>query len=338
MQYDDSSKIDGSSKMIIFSALAQNLRRLHQNMLGSKSPLNGPRNGLAAALSGVCARAEQRPCLVMSSVSDTPDDAGGNNPAAGDSLFGALGRRLNVSCPVRTRREQKLADREEELLDHAQHLIEQEGFASFTMDSLVKVCGYSKGTLYNHFSGKEDCLGALCLRGLSVLEGLFERAIAFNGNHREKILALNVGYQIYGQLQPTLALALITVRTPAFSEKISAARSERIQQMDIALTSRVDEVFRAAMAAGELADDIHVSALSFMSWAQAYGGATLLHAAQDLTAVTRVIGSNISLISSNVLLDGMGFRPLSKDWDYQNSWQRIEQECFAEEVALLNSQ
>merc|ERR1712169_100160 len=60
--------------------------------------------------------------------------------------------------------------------------------------------------------------------------GLFERAIAFNGNHREKILALNVGYQIYGQLQPTLALALITVRTPAFSEKISAARRERISR------------------------------------------------------------------------------------------------------------
>ena len=40
---------------------------------------------------------------------------------------------------------------------------------------------------------------------------------------------------------------------------------------------------------------------------------------------------NIALIGANVLMDGIGMKPLSKDWDYGASWQRIAEEVFPEE-------
>lgn len=250
-----------------------------------------------------------------------------------------LGIRLSpANCPVRKSKAQKLAEREQELLNMAEDLINAEGFAGFTMDKLAAVSGYSKGTMYNHFSSKEDCLAALCLRGMGLMEGLFTRAIAFDGKPREKILALNFAYQLYSQLQPTLSLAVLTARTPAFAEKTSAERSVIMMETDRRITLRVDDVFRAAIAAGDLPaqQDLPVPALSFMCWAQAFGSTALLGTARDLTAVSRIAQLNMPLISASVMLDGLGFRPLSTEWDYRASWERIGRECFSAELALLS--
>jgi hypothetical protein len=31
----------------------------------------------------------------------------------------------------------------------------------------------------------------------------------------------------------------------------------------------------------------------------------------------------------------MNWHPLSKDWDYQKTWQRVEQEIFADDIQLI---
>lgn len=258
---------------------------------------------------------------------------------AADKERSLLGIRISAaSCPLRKSKQQKLAEREQELLNLAEDLINQEGFATFTMDKLAAASGYSKGTMYNHFSGKEDCLAGLCIRGMGLIEELFNRAIAFNGTPREKILALNFAYQLYGQLQPTLSLAVLTARTPAFAEKTSPERSALMQETDMRITLRVYAVFQQAIQSGELTlpPGLTVEAVSFMCWAQAFGGSALLGTARDLTAVSRISSLNMPLLSANVMLDGLGFRPLSADWDYSQSWERIGHECFAQEQELLN--
>ena len=271
-----------------------------------------------------------------------PQTAGRAQPLlmAADKERSLLGIRIGgANCPLRKSKEQKLAEREQELLNLAEDLINQEGFATFTMDKLAAASGYSKGTMYNHFSGKEDCLAALCIRGMGLIEELFNRAIAFEGKPREKILALNFAYQLYGRLQPTLSLAVLTARTPAFAEKTSPERSALMQQTDMRITLRVYAVFQDAIRAGDLTlnDDLTVEAVSFMCWAQAFGSSALMGTARDLTAVSRISSLNIPLLSAGVMLDGLGFRPLSTEWDYSQSWERIGRECFAQELELLNN-
>lgn len=47
---------------------------------------------------------------------------------------------------------------------------------------------------------------------------------------------------------------------------------------------------------------------------------------------------NIALVGANVLMDGLGMTPLSKDWDYARTWQRIADEIFAEDILRINIQ
>ncbi len=273
-------------------------------------------------------------CLWMASESSSE---GSNKP-----LFPLFSGKLSAGkadCPLGLRKSkaEKIAEREQQLLDIAHELLNCDGFADFSMDKLVRVSGYSKGTLYNHFSSKEDCLSALCLRGMAMIENMFSRAAAVDGTPREKMLALNVAYHLYASLQPTLSLAILSARTPSFSEKTSAERSALMEAHDQKITWIVDDIYRSAIHQGDLQDsaELTVELMAFVSWSQAFGINALMTTACDITAVSRTLGTNVALISCNVLLDGMGFKPLSSEWDYQASWERIERDVFAPEMAQL---
>ena len=73
--------------------------------------------------------------------------------------------------------EQKKVNREEELVDLAVVIINEQGFAGLSLEKLTAKSCYSKGTIYNHFSSKEDCLSALCIRAISSILDLFKRAL-----------------------------------------------------------------------------------------------------------------------------------------------------------------
>ncbi len=276
-------------------------------------------------------------CLWMASESNS---GGGSKPLF--PLFSAKpGSGSKTDCPLGLRKSkaEKIAEREQQFLDIAHELLNRDGFADFSMDKLVRASGYSKGTLYNHFSSKEDCLSGLCLRGMAMMEDMFSRAAAFDGTLREKILAMNVAYHLYASLQPTLSLAVLSAKTPSFTEKTSAARSELIDACDLRITRIVDDVYRNAIEQGDLQDhpELTVELMAFISWSQAFGLNALMTTACDITAVSRAMGTNVALISCNVLLDGMGFKPLSSEWDYQASWERVERDVFAPEMAQLGA-
>lgn len=65
-----------------------------------------------------------------------------------------------------TKKQQAIANREMELIELAQELVKEQGFANFTMDKLTSRSPYSKGTIYNHFCSKEDVVLALCIHSL----------------------------------------------------------------------------------------------------------------------------------------------------------------------------
>lgn len=303
------------------------LQQIQQMLRAGSAPVLCQAGDSAAPL-----MADQR--LWMASESDS---GSGNKP-----LFPLFSGKLGAGkadCPLGLRKSkaEKIAEREQQFLNIAHELLNRDGFADFSMDKLVRASGYSKGTLYNHFSSKEDCLSALCLRGMAMIEDMFSRAAAFDGTPREKMLALNVAYHLYASLQPTLSLAILSARTPSFTEKTSAERSALMEARDQKITWIVDDIYRRAINQGDLhaSAELTVELMAFVSWSQAFGINALMTTACDITAVSRTLGTNVALISCNVLLDGMGFKPLSSEWDYQASWKKIESDIFASEMAQL---
>lgn len=225
--------------------------------------------------------------------------------------------------------------REEELLELAEQIMEIDGFSGFTMDKLVSACGYSKGTVYNHFNSKEDLLCALCIKAMQTTLGLFHKALSFEGNSREKILAIHFAYQLQALRNPTQFMCVLSSQTPAIKEKADQQRLEHQQTLDNEMTHFCDKLFEQAVIDGEVVSNISIADVTFASWAMSFGSIALMTQAAGTAPVDRTDTDTGLLKNVNILMDGMGWLPLSRDWDYNSTWHRIGEQVFAEELQQL---
>lgn len=255
-------------------------------------------------------------------------------------------RHAEGGCPFRqsTRRcfgtepkEVKKADREAELMELAHELVDEVGFAGLTMDKLVAKAPYSKGTVYNHFTSKEDLISALSANSIGMKIELMKKAMAYPGKTREKGLALVFAYNLYARLEPTLFNCVMSAKTPAVIEKTSIERQNRMQEREHQITSMCDQFFQNAVAQGELklSPGVGVEALSFASWATAFGTNLLLINASAAEAVSRLEFKYALLGNMNMLYDGMGWQPLSSEFDYFKTWEQLE-DYFSDYIEMLN--
>ena len=234
--------------------------------------------------------------------------------------------------------EQKKADREEELVDLAVSILNQDGFEGMSLEKLTAKSCYSKGTIYNHFSSKEDCLSALCIRAVSSILTLFKRALTFEGSSREKAVAVHYAYQLYARMEPTLFMAVLSSKAPGVREKTSAERMQLMDALELEINAFSDQMFRDAITDGSLVLPAHLSVeiLSFSNWAMSFGTNALATSATEAKAVNRLDPNTLLLQNISILLDGMNWLPLSRDWDYQKTWLRVENEIFADDIQLIN--
>jgi AcrR family transcriptional regulator len=229
-----------------------------------------------------------------------------------------------VSEPSPKRLQAKL-QREQELLVLAQHILQQDGFAGLTMDRLTALSSVSKGTIYNHFCSKEDLFTALSVDSLQRQLALFKRALLIPGHSREQVLALHLAYHQFSMTEPTLFLCLLTANTPGVIEKSSPARLALRQQLELQLVAICQQLIAQAIAEGslQLPTNQSLDALAFVQWAQAFGSNALFKPTQQLGLFTQLEPQATMLLGINLLLDGLNWKPLSKEWDYQASWQRM---------------
>lgn len=245
-------------------------------------------------------------------------------------------------CPVKrfkTKRQQAIADREQELLVLAEHIILEQGISNLTMDKLVAASDYSKGTVYNHFSSKEDLFCALCVKCIKLLLTRFSKISQFEGNSREKVLACHYAYRLHVLMNPTLFAITILSQSPAVQEKCSKERLDEHRKLDQQATAIIDELHKEAVDQGDLRVSIGVSvnSLVFASWAMSFGTNSLLAVATNLETIQRLEMDNTLLVNVSLLMDGMGWQPLSTEFDYQQTWQRIGREIFADELQELQN-
>lgn len=228
-------------------------------------------------------------------------------------------------APLPTARSKARQQREQQLLTLAQQILRQDGFTGLTMDRLASVSDVSKGTLYNHFSSKEDVLTALSVDSLQRLLALFQHASTFTGHSRERALALHHAYHKFSAAEPTLFLCLLSAATPGVMEKSSAARQQQRQQLEMQLLQYSEQVLADALADGslQLPADVALEQWSFINWALAFGCNALFVPLRQLGLFPTLASAQVNLHSINLLFDGMGWLPLSSGWDYRDSWQRI---------------
>jgi AcrR family transcriptional regulator len=236
-----------------------------------------------------------------------------------------------------SRKQREVKEREGRILELAQQMIVQDGYHGLSMDRIAEALEYSKGTIYQHFSCKEEILMTLVNQAMERRLDLFRRAAAFRGRPRERITAIGAGSELFFQLYPDHFHIEHAVRITSIREKASEQRRMCLERCEASCSEIVRGVISDAVAAGDLVvdDEFGVEQIAFGLWSITFGGYSI--AATSPSLANLGIHDPVLAIRNNCnrLLDGLGWKPLAKDLDLPALVERIRSELFASELAQL---
>ena len=236
--------------------------------------------------------------------------------------------------PVQTRKQREMLEREELILTTAQTILHQHGYNHLTMDRVADTVEYSKGTIYNHFSSKEDLVCSLCCRCIINLIDVFERAYNFDGSTRERYSAIGIGYSLYHQLHPMDSQNIQIVKNHAVREKISEEKLVEIDSLEQRATKIAQSIVQEAIDCGDLdkKHQDHISTIVFGLWSMHYGALLLdqsdipLHKL-GFSPVVKMLWHN-----TNIYLDGYQWQPLSTTSDSEILFKKISSALFDDNI------
>lgn len=217
---------------------------------------------------------------------------------------------------TRERRQREFAQREQRFLDKARALICENGLLNLQMARVARGCDYATGTLYQHFASKEDLLLALNSHVTGDRVALFRRAAAWRAGSRERIFAIAVADTVFARRYPEHFRLSQYVFTDAVWHAASADRRQQALEAGRPLGEAVSEIIQDALDQGDLeSHGLNHYELIVGNWTLTQGMHTLVHAdglAQmyDIREPYRKM-----LMHLQLLLNGMGWQPLSTAWD-----------------------
>jgi AcrR family transcriptional regulator len=233
-----------------------------------------------------------------------------------------------------------LMAREQDIIDATIALIIKSGVENITMDKVVAAVPYSKGTVYKHFLGKEDLFLAVSNHATHIMLDLFTRAAKFDGCSRGRMLLLQISYLIYAILHPALFQSVQCARSPYVYGKASEIRITDQDKLEDQVMATVLGIVDDAVFNNQLEVPTHMTAhqVCFSSWSASYGAISLL-----ATEIERCSGSTGMIVEqelynqNNLIFDGLGWLPLTKDSDYKTTVKSAIRQVFPSELALLKS-
>lgn len=221
-------------------------------------------------------------------------------------------------------KQQEIRERSGRILDIARRILATEGLNALTMNRLAKEIGRTKPTVYEHFIAKEDVLMGLAIEDAIQRWALYEQAATFPGRSRERLMALGVfGARVYPdhlRIYETLQPAEIRQRASQSHQALLFENEWRAHRLMSAVVrdgiSEGDLVLPQGMAAENVAYSIYCISL---------GGylSEIRGVPEDGVGITNTLAT--LQWAQIAFLDGIGWRPLSTDWDYRDTVVRIRE-------------
>ncbi|MFO7973974.1 MAG: TetR/AcrR family transcriptional regulator [Candidatus Hydrogenedentota bacterium] len=236
-------------------------------------------------------------------------------------------------------KEQEIRRREHRILEVTQDLLAREGYAGVTIGKIAELMECSRGTIYNHFPCKEDALLILATRYYTRQLAFYERAAAFRGRPRERMFAVGIANELFLRLYPGEANIIEVVCAQAIRDKSTSDRQAELRECEVRVASLMEGIVRDALACGdlELPKGATPRSFTFGSWALTMGGYATMLGILSIPVIE--LGNVFEEVrrNGNILADGYGWRPLTSEWDYDSTLQRVHAEVFPEEVHALRT-
>ncbi len=243
-----------------------------------------------------------------------------------------------MSASITTaRRAREFAAREELIIREARKFLLERGFQGWNMEDLAQVVEYSKGTLYQHFDSKEDLALAVVTGSLEQRANLFERAIQFKGTSRERIRAICCACCEFAVSHPDYFNVDLMLKSASFWDKASEERREEHRLQGGRCWRIVQQLIIEAQALGDLPKDRFKPEEATFALISITVGSHIMSAESDLrvmagiTDMTAIVRRN-----GDLMCDGLGWKPLSHEFNFWDTDKRIAKEIFPE-AKWLNS-
>lgn len=233
-------------------------------------------------------------------------------------------------------KQQDILNRENLLLHVARRLFQKDGYHGLTMARVADELGCAKATVYQHFSCKEEIIIALATECVDKQRSLVERGATFPGKTRERMAAVGQATELYAILYADDARIFQVVNGEAITQKVSDRSIWRLRSSGLRTVNVMSGIVRDAIAQGDLTlpEGHSVEDLIYHLWllGEAGKGAASIWLPPGELGVISPFATIIR--SANLLADGYQWRPLSTEWDYEETTLRVRREIFPAECKL----
>jgi AcrR family transcriptional regulator len=220
----------------------------------------------------------------------------------------------------------EIQEREQKILAVARPIVVREGYQALSMERIAEEVEYSRGTIYNHFSCKEEIIIALAEKGAAKRVEMFRAAASYQDKSRFRMLSICYAAERFVINYPDYFLLEQIFNLDSVREKAPQKRQQVIHTCEIQCMGIVTGVVRDAIAHGDLAlpADMTPERLVFGLWALTSGAYGLTFTSQSLPQIG--IDNPYSVVRSHVchLLDGYGWNPLTSTHELDEVFSCIE--------------
>lgn len=231
------------------------------------------------------------------------------------------------------RKKREYTQRESLIINTARKLLLEVGYLDLNMDRIAEVTEYSKGTIYQHFSCKEEILVAMLVESAEKAGKFLLRGSNLKGKPRERMAAMALGYDLFVGLNPDHFKAQLLVQNESIMRKASPVLQKKLEGCNQCNMHLVSGVLRDAVTEGhvQLKEGVTPEEVTFGLWTGALGAYVLMTSEVNLNALGVTDPRKAVWDNMHALLDGFGWRPLSKELDYEQTRTRILKEVFPQE-------
>lgn len=235
---------------------------------------------------------------------------------------------------VATRKQRELKARESLILDQAHLLLEEKGYLGLNLDELAERIEYAKGTIYLHFSTKEDLLLGVVVRLSQERAALFRQATRFPGLTRERCAAVGIADLLLKERRPHAFQLMQLVHTSSVWEKTSPARRRSMHQTLLDAMEPVVGLVREAILAGDiLRRDLTPEQIVLGLFSMSKGAMLIESNSGDFGGGWAAFVTETLQFVRHVFCDGVGWTPLYADHDYPSVEKNIREDYFRDALA-----
>jgi AcrR family transcriptional regulator len=230
------------------------------------------------------------------------------------------------------RKQREVRERELRLMEVARKLLIAHGYAGLSMDRLAEETEYSKGTIYQHFSTKEDLVMALASQSMEQRTALFDRVARFDGRPRERMNGIGIADELFARLYPYSFRSELIIKMAGLEERATPERRQLMMGHENRCLGLARGFVEDAIRVGDLDPSTSVSKVMFAVITMVIGTHTVTSSFTSLLTHASIVNPFSALRENiHVLLDGFGWKPLSTEWDYAATDRRFFQEVFPDE-------